>query len=423
MTDQQVPKEKAAAATTATANPAPSEQNTCANHDSTPPAESRVPAQGRDVPIPALGRDVPIPAQGRDVPIPAQGRDLAVIDVQKLFWSGVWQLFRDRAKAQVALESTREQAQAAVAAAEAAVVAAEAERKVVEPRLQADVERLAALALAGVLNESDHAALETSVNEQAGDVKAQAGRMLGLAKGRLTRTRNRAADAADAAESELAEIQERLDLLEMADPDLYRLVTAAWESRELRIAADRAARGGDTEQASALLTQALAINPETEENARFYRRTREAIARAEKKLERERQIAFLKDRIRKAVAGGSGSALNAIEKDSRAAGVHDQIAGDLEGARETARRIAAARARATQQRAAAVAQALERNGGKGQAAVVHIPGQIRVFTRNGKGFVLTETHTLKGKDNWVRREEPGAVVVSNIPVNGVVVRV
>ncbi len=387
MTEQHIPKEKAATGATATALVAPREQNTCAKDNSAPPAESQV------------------------------------IDVQKLFWSGVWQLVRDRAKAQLVLEGAREQAQADVAIAEAAVVAAEAEREAVEPRLQADVERLAALALASVLSEADHTAMEASVNEQAGDDKAQAGRMLGLAKGRLTRTRNRAAAAVDAAESELAEIQERLDLLETADPHLYRQVTAAWESRELRIAADRAARTGDIEQASALLTQALGINPETEENARFYRRTREAIAKAEKRIEREHQIVSLKGRIQKAVASGSVSALNTIEKDSKESGVHDQIAGDLKAARETAHRIAAARARATRQRAAAVAQALERNGGKGRAAVVHVPGQVRVFTRNGKGFVLAETHRLNGQDKWVRREEPGNVVMSNIPVNGVVVRV
>ena len=355
-----------------------------------------------------------------------QGRDLAVIDVQKLFWSGVWQLFRDRVKAQVALEDAREQAQADVASAEAAVVAAKAEREAIEPRLQADVERLAALALVGVLSEADHAAMEASVSDQARADKTQAGRMVGLARGRLTRTRKRAAAAVAAAESELAEIQERLDLLETADPDLYRQVTAAWESRDLRIGADRAACVGDIKQARALLTQALDINPETEENARFYRRTREAIAKAERRIERARRIASLKGRIQKAVAGGSVSALNevnAVEKDSKDSGVYDQIAGDLKAARETAHRIAAARARATRQRVAAVAQALERNGGKGQAAVVHVPGQIRVFIRNGRGFVLTETHTLKGKNNWIRREEPGAVVVSNVPVNGVLVRV
>ena len=387
MTDQQVSKEKAAAAATATANPAPKEQNLCASNDSTPPAESQA------------------------------------FDVGKLFWRGVWQLFRDRAQAQLAVEGARERARADIAAAEAAVVAAEAEREAVEPRLQADVERLAALALAGVLGEAEHAAMEIGVNGQAGDDRTQAGRMLGLAKGRLTRTRNRAAAAVAAAESELAGVREKLDLLETADPDLYRQVTAAWKSRELRIEADQAARGGDIERARALLTEALDINPETEENARLYQRTREAIAKAERRVERARQIVSLKGRIQRAVAGGSLSALNAIEEDSKDAGVYDQIVGDLVGARGAAHRIAAARADATKRRAASVAQALERNGGKDQAVVVHVPGEVRVFTRNGKGFVLAETHRLNGPDKWVRREEPGNVVVSNVPVNGVVVRV
>ena len=387
MTDQQVSKEKAAAAVTATALSAPKEQNVCVENDSTPPAESQA------------------------------------FDVGKLFWRGVWQLFRDRAQAQLAVEGARERARADIAAAEAAVVAAEAEREAVEPRLQADVERLAALALAGVLGEAEHAAMEIGVNGQAGDDRTQAGRMLGLAKGRLTRTRNRAAAAVAAAESELAGVQERLDLLETADPDLYRQVTAAWKSRELRIEADHAARGGDIERARALLAEALDINPETEENARLYQRTREAIAKAERRIERARQIVSLKGRIRRAVAGGSLSALNAIEEDSKDAGVYDQIVGDLAGARGAAHRIAAARADATKRRAASVAQALERNGGKDQAVVVHVPGEVRVFTRNGKGFVLAETHRLNGQDKWVRREEPGNVVVSNVPVNGVVVRV
>ena len=387
MTDQQVPKEKAAAVATATAFIAPKEQNVCAENDSTPPAESQA------------------------------------FDVGKLFWRGVWQLFRDRAQAQLAVEGARERARADIAAAEAAVVAAEAEREAVEPRLQADVERLAALALAGVLGEAEHAAMEIGVNGQAGDDRTQAGRMLGLAKGRLTRTRNRAAAAVAAAESELAGVREKLDLLETADPDLYRQVTAAWKSRELRIEADHAARGGDIERARALLKQALDINPETEENARLYQRTREAIAKAERRIERARQIVSLKGRIQRAVAGGSLSALNAIEEDSKDAGVYDQIVGDLVGARGAAHRIAAARADATKRRAASVAQALERNGGKDQAVVVHVPGEVRVFTRNGKGFVLAETHRLNGQDKWVRREEPGNVVVSNVPVNGVVVRV
>ena len=416
MADQRIPKEKAAAMTVATASSAPLEQNICANDNSTPPAESQVPQS----------RDVAIPAQSSNVPTPVPSPDLAAIDVRKLFWSGVWQLFRDRATARLALEETRKQAQADVAAAEAAVTAAELEREAIEPRLQADIDRLEALALTGVLSEADHAAMEVRVSDQARADKTQAGRMVGLSKGRLTRTRKRAAAAVAAAESELAEIQERLDLLETADHDLYRQVTAAWESRDLRIGADRAARVGDIKQAMALLTQALEINPETEENARFYRRTRQSIAKAEKRIERERQVASLKGRIQKAVACGSISGLNevnAIEKDARAAGVYDQIASDLKEARETAHRTAAARARATRQRVAAVTQALESKGGKSQAAVVHVPGEVKVYLRNGKGFVLTETHRWRGENNWVRREEPGAVVVSNIPVNGVVVRV
>ena len=419
MADQRIPKEKAAAMTVATASSAPLEQNICANDNSTPPAESQVPQS----------RDVSTPAQSLGVPTPAPSPDLAAIDVRKLFWSGVWQLFRDRATARLALEETRKQAQADVAAAEAAVIAAELEREAIEPRLQADIDRLEALALTGVLSEADHAAMEVRVSDQARADKTQAGRMVGLSKGRLTRTRKRAAAAVAAAESELAEIQERLDLLETADHDLYRQVTAAWESRDLRIGADRAARVGDIKQAMALLTQALEINPETEENARFYRRTRQSIAKAEKRIERERQVASLKGRIQKAVACGSISGLNevnqvnAIEKDARAAGVYDQIASDLKGARETAHRTAAARARATRERAAAVTQALESKGGKSQAAVVHVPGEVKVYLRNGKGFVLTETHRWRGENNWVRREESGAVVVSNIPVNGVVVRV
>ena len=45
--DPQETKEKAAVDASATAMPTPEEQNVCADNDSTSPAESQVPAQGR----------------------------------------------------------------------------------------------------------------------------------------------------------------------------------------------------------------------------------------------------------------------------------------------------------------------------------------------------------------------------------------